>query len=33
MGVRVQILRVGNTDATGMGVTDLRNLIIGEQVA
>ena len=27
-----QILRVGNTDGTGLGVTDLRNLIIGEQV-
>lgn len=27
-----QILRVGNTDATGLGVTELRNLIIGEQV-
>jgi C-terminal processing protease CtpA/Prc len=27
-----QILRVGDVDATGMGVTDLRNLIIGEQV-
>ena len=26
-----QILRVGATDATGLGVTDLRNLIIGEQ--
>jgi len=26
-----QILRVGNTDGTGLGVTDLRNLIIGEQ--
>ena len=26
-----QILRVGTSDATGLGVTDLRNLIIGEQ--
>lgn len=28
-----QILRVGGADAVGMGVTDLRNLIIGEQVS
>ena len=27
-----QILRVNNTDAVGLNVTDLRNIIIGEQV-
>ena len=29
---RVQILRVGDQDVTGLGVTEIRNLIIGEQV-